>query len=849
MNKDVYNLIKILNIKQKNNKLFKSFISTLSFLVMIITIYFLTLPALTQTIKTPYKLYLRDTYLEGDYSWKLENNYITDYTLNLYFEDTLGNSITGHDVTINIGPDTLTDVPYGFDIVPLENDIKRGEDLISILNLNEYTLPTGEKYIFDHAEVYTDGSWKTFSDTGNHWHIWCQSASSKTLNTNYGWKGNYNESTRYIIDENTEYKFVYKLIRLSINEAVSSLGTESGITFNLFNYDGDNTKTGVNANGLYDYFTFRGIGNTEDKYSNTTTDQDGFTDNHATVLPKLEDGYPVFDCKGLCTGNTSIKNTSLGYLFGSLTNPLGNATTGVTSYKPINTLLQKETIDNVDYYYYDSNKNAVDYDIENNRFMLRDYQERGYSISTYKNETNRYEFRPFNYLTNPNNLLTNPTTNSTYNYEENDIDHWYGMTMEFDFYMPRNSLIEDKDMIFSFSGDDDVWIFIDDVLVLDLGGTHGAVDGTINFRTGQVESYLNWNNVVGTKNITNIYDRFKNASSLDNVKWNSTNTTFANYTKHTLKFFYLERGAAVANCKIRFNVPVLPSGSLSVQKEFNGNNKYPDDVYEFTLYDATSNTPVANTEYTKNNETTIYKTDELGRFTLKNKEIATFLLASNHTYYVEETNTGSHAISDKCTLDGVSCPAINKTNEFTINPDSTYLAIFTNKVKTYDLNISKIAYNSNPEEEFLFQLNLTDNLDVPVDIPNNSDKYIIDNGLVTFSLKNNESIKIEDIPIDTIVTLAETKHDGYQAVIKSGEVILSNNDTYKFIIDTNKDITVYNIPGVILPDTGGIGGLKYFKIGIFLIITSLGLRLYLSIKINKKEGDNISILQVENKNN
>jgi len=812
MKRDIRTFIKNKISECESKSKWKKIVGVLSCFVALITISFLLMPAHSLNEVKSYNLYLNDSY---DYDWKEELN--TSYNLNLYFMDTDGNYIEGKDVIIDIGPNTLKDDPYGFGYVPISGETTRGEDLIEKFNLQEITLATGKKYVFDHAEVYANDTWNIFSSTSKHWDIWCQYAGSSTPQTNYGWTGKYGDEISYTITDTTEYKFVYKLVRYGESNTVNSLGADSGISFKMFNYTGDNDETGINANGLFNYFSFRDSSREIPVNINPNTDADGFTENRALVLPNLSNGYPVFDCRGYCT------NASLGYLFGANTNPNGVSPVGVTSYNPTNTLLQKETVDGVEYYYYDSNRNAVDYDIEHNQFLVRNYVERNKTMATYSKETSRYEFMPFNYLNNSRNIITIPETGFTYNYEREEVDHWFGMTMEFSFYMPKGGTINDSDMVFSFSGDDDVWVFVDDVLVLDLGGTHGAVDGTINFKTGEVSGYLNWNDVVGTPNTTTIYDSFTKAGSTDKVAWNEINTTFADYSLHTVKFFYLERGAAISNCKIRFNIPVLPSGSLSVQKQFHGVSEY-DENYEFMLYDVTSNTPASNTKYVIGD--TEFYTDMNGLFNLKKDEVATFILTNYHKYYVKETHSGDYAVPHSCTLNGSSCESINQTNEFMIEPESAHQAIFTNQVKRFNLKVSKIAYSDSPDEAFEFRLTLKNKDGNPIQIPDNIssvNNYNIDNtnGTITYNLKNEESITLNDIPINTSISLKELKHDGYQTVIKSGDTVLSENDTYSFVLDSDKDITVHNIPGVVLPETGGSGIWIYIFLGLSLITIAL----------------------------
>ena len=848
MKNNLKTLTEKLKTLQRKNKILTKITIGLSCIVALITIYILKSPAITLSDPIAYKLNLIDGI---DREWKQESHK-TSYSLDLYFTDTNGNYIDGEDITFTITEDGYGDHPYGFGYVPYSDSTlttHRGADIIKELKLNKHTTSNGAMYEFDHAEVLIGTVWQKLTGAKTRWHIWCYYSSYKdTYDTNgnilppadYGWRGRYGDSyTDYTITENIKYKLVYKKViegQSSDGEykELNTLGIDSGITFNIFNYSGDNGKTGnnnINNNGVFNYFTFRGIPGTNSTPAtiNPDLDGDGFIKSTRIkvkpTLDSIENKYPIFDCRS--TANCT--DFSLGYLFGDTTNPEGSTPKGVTVYNAKNTMLQKK--DNGEYYY-NSIDNAVDFNTDTEKFILRNYKERGYAITTYSEALteNRHEFLPFNYRLQESTLKVNPDNNMEYNYETSEVDYWFGMTMEFSFYMPKDGKLNDQDMIFSFSGDDDVWVFIDNTLVLDLGGTHGAVDGTINFATGEVISYLNWNGINSngdttseTYNITNIYQMYQNADTTSTTTWNGN--TYEKYTYHTLKFFYLERGGGVTNCKINFNMPVLPSGTLTVQKQFNGTELKQNENYEFTLYDVTNDNkqPVSNVKYTVNNIE--HHTTQEGKFTLKKDELAVFQLTNNHKYYVEETDVGTHSQSLSCSLNGTSCPNLNKTAEFSINPESAYQAVFTNEVKKFDLTIDKIAYVSDNIENFEFEIQLKDQNQQPVDISDSqTSEYQVNHttGIVTFDLKNGENVTIKNIPIDTLVTLKETKHDGYQVIIKAGEEILANGDTYEnFIMNANKNITVHNTPGVELPATGGTGIIWYLLIGFSLIAISI----------------------------
>lgn len=184
------------------------------------------------------------------------------------------------------------------------------------------------------------------------------------------------------------------------------------------------------------------------------------------------------------------------------------------------------------YYSYDSSQNAAAYNQTESRFYVYS-SPKGYGGSG---------FYPYN------------TYSGSFGAQNGTINEWFGMNVELDFYLPNKpgsgtdvNQVNGNDMVFEFSGDDDVWVFVDDELILDLGGIHGALTGTINFATGEV-----------TVNGTTYTDLLNNISS----------------GTHRLSIYYMERGGWASNLKLSFNtVPkweyeTATAGTISVTKEW-----------------------------------------------------------------------------------------------------------------------------------------------------------------------------------------------------------------------------------------------------------------------------------------
>ena len=261
----------------------------------------------------------------------------------------------------------------------------------------------------------------------------------------------------------------------------------------------------------------------------------------------------------------------------------------------------------------------------------------------------------------------------------------FGMNVGIQFYVPNDKKVNGEDMVFEFSGDDDVWVYVDGHRVLDLGGIHNRVEGKINFTTGYVT--ISYRDESGTNHqISNEIDTYLKPSN----NWNKTGKT------HSLQVFYLERGQGASNCKIKCNLP--QQDVLSVNKIVGNQNAKDEDLgtlgqkeFEFTLYKKNSNgvfEKCASQDYNliKNNGTIdARKTNSEGKFTLKFNERADFYgIRAGEDYKVVETTgdnyttTWNTIVNGKQTKSGKGGEASDITIAKSENTYNTYVYNFTN---------------------------------------------------------------------------------------------------------------------------------------------------------------------------
>ena len=270
-------------------------------------------------------------------------------------------------------------------------------------------------------------------------------------------------------------------------------------------------------------------------------------------------------------------------------------------------------IDDEGYYFYNMRENFAEFqqgrttDINgmpsDGKFVLYDAPavdrtDNSYSNGGFTGGRSVGNFFPFNTASQVFDGLENGKLSSSENIQSSNhkseagryMNHHLGMTVEVDFRQPANGMVNtgvgSKPMTFAFSGDDDVWVFIDDVLVLDLGGTHSEIYGVIDFSTGEIAVGQSWKtngfpkNSDGTVDIermltdeqilterSTLKEKFALTENAQPVQWAEGKDTFASNTSHTLKMFYLERGNYDSSLALRFNLqPLLHQRIIKVDQ-------------------------------------------------------------------------------------------------------------------------------------------------------------------------------------------------------------------------------------------------------------------------------------------
>ena len=419
---------------------------------------------------------------------------------------------------------------------------------------------------------------------------------------------------------------------------------QNGISIGLHDYN----RSSINNNHALHFMS----GRNETGYNRYV--QDGKGAYAGIVEPLLTNDYPTM----------ADGNGSLDYLFG------GAFDNAVTNYMPEGGLL---TPDGQGNYSFDAASKYAKYNRNSKRFELTKQTQSG----------NRDPlFTPFG--------------------NDSDANRYsFGMNLGADFYMPKDGKVNNQNMVFDFTGDDDVWVFIDGVLVLDLGGIHQAIRGTIDFATGNIT--YDRNQSYGSDRATTINQAFSNAGK----NWDS-----AAYKTHHLSFFYLERGDGGSNCKISFNLPVKPSKAIDIEKETLGtidaNKQFQFQLFvdgskdpyqgEYSVYNAHTNQVVNPDASTENNGVIKLAGGQFARVQADN-------FTDDTKYTVRELNSSDYTVSangSPMTQQGSDNNAYAETGSFTVGKTS-HVTIVNSNVKPSN-NKSIVKTNGGEGDEYTLHL-------------------------------------------------------------------------------------------------------------------------------------------------
>lgn len=610
-------------------------------------------------------------------------------------------------------------------------------------NLNEigeqYSGKNGYYYKETHLDSYNskkiadDISYNPHDNNGYDWHY------------NYGgsWHGwKYNEDGQ---NRKVNVYLVYTTEKPELLSEVATIDAASkGVTMKMIDLGGGQTNL-KNGNTTVDFGQNSGYGN--------GTIKSGLLNSRITN----PDGFPT------------VRNDreSLGRLFNGA--------------KEVNYLFRKDIYDVSGYFEYSSFENYA-YLGNGNTFKV--YKQIGTPSDTSSYFYQRGNFMPYNeiedgkFSTNRNlyDENGNRLSPSAYRYNEKlyktqgTNNFQFGMLVEAEFTQQRDGMAThngiSSPMIYEFNGDDDLWVFIDDVLVLDIGGVHDAHSGSIDFSTGEVVWYDCEKTETPIPHSTTLRQVFENARVLPSGKaWTAEGAkkefegnTFADYTTdHSFKMYYFERGAGASNLHVKFNLPTVPKNSVNVQKVVQNQNgedvTYAEDI-DFLFQIEIDGERYINQPYDiveGNNIVGNGTTDENAQFTLKHNQIARFNdIEGNKKYQVREL--GAYLDGYQVQVDGTTIWTPDNGESHTgaespeYNADEKSTVVFINQMeKSASLSITKelTEKSEQTDKEFQIELKLGDKL-YTGGYKIGSTTYTANNGII--KLKAGQTATITGLP-------------------------------------------------------------------------------------------------------
>ena len=439
-------------------------------------------------------------------------------------------------------------------------------------------------------------------------------------------------------------KFVYKFLAVAVSfvTAIAMIPLGSGsIAYAETSQVTNNVKYFSTTMYNFDETKFNGA---TDKSTGKTKSADNFyfisSNNAAWSMSKGRTGYVNYGDPGDKRWDKNKKRDAYNVLVqGIVENKLTSKGDIQFKYKNAGVFAAAETdingrdvYQNVQFPFVYTNDGYYTFDSASNHVHVDTSKKTGQQLTLYKDGqsiNNNSSFFPFN----------KDGASST--------DIHFGMNMSVPFYMNASDLDEKNTTNptkFEFSGDDDVWVFVNGKLVLDLGGIHDAIGASINFNTGAIEYTYTKDSSVTVK------ARQGNSSDTSSVAsknlYKNCGITKDELTsgENNLQIFYLERGGADSNCKIRFNLK--QKDTLEVSKTLGTTTPYTSSDFQFQLLKKNGNSydPVSNKTYALYNGSSLvegnYATDAEGKFTLKAGYHANFTENSTGDYKVVELTGG-----------------------------------------------------------------------------------------------------------------------------------------------------------------------------------------------------------------